>query len=148
MLFTISGALIGYYLFDYVLSDRETRINITQFVNQIYPTTKSIEIKQSVDSEAIYAHITSEKGNYKLKLANPDTFLENLEYLQLKANVEPENLIKISFKENSNSLLDRVLDLVPFGFMIFISYNAIRFIRLFREKGPGGMMGMFKSNHK
>ncbi|CAD8194401.1 unnamed protein product [Paramecium octaurelia] len=149
LLFTISGALMGYYLIDYVLPGRETRINITQFVNQIYPTTKSIEIKPSADSEAIYAHITSEKGKYKLKLANPDTFLENLEYLQLKANVEPENLIKVSFKENSNSyLLDRVLDIVPLGFVIFISYNVIRFLRLFREKGPGGMMGMFKQNHK
>jgi hypothetical protein len=50
-------------------------------VNQILPTTKSIEIIPSEDSEAIYAHIYSDKGKYKLKLANPDTFIENLEHL-------------------------------------------------------------------
>ncbi|CAD8120326.1 unnamed protein product [Paramecium sonneborni] len=149
LLLTLSGALMGYYLIDYVIPGSEGRINITQFVNQIYPTTKSIEIRPSSDSDAIYAHIISEKGRYKLKLGNPDTFLENLEYLQLKANVEPQNMIKVSFRENQNSqLLDRVLDVIPLGFAILISLNFIKILRLFREKGTGGMMGMFKSNHK
>lgn len=43
---------------------------------------------------------------------------------------------------------DLILDALPLVFIIAISYNVLKLLLMFKDKGAGGMMGMFKSNHK
>lgn len=60
-----------------------------------------------------------------------------------------ENLIKVTFKKNSNSqIINKTLEVLPMVFMIFISYKIFRMVKTLSEKGSGGLMGMFKQNHK